>query len=593
MKSNENINLLNNLRRCNRLLIEFKKSYVIIVILLAIIQGLLPAATLTLRKNIINNIQVRTLNISEFLVLVLIYVGIAIVSLVIDYIYGIYNATVSANFNNYIKLMVLNKATQLNLKNFEDSQTFNIIDRAKTQSGGNILSFYSSFMSIIKSIIKIITTIIIISEFSIYLIPLVMILPVLRYWYYLKFNKLRYDFQIRRTVDNRILWYIEYLLLTGNAFKEIKLLNISDYLIKNYKFRALDIIRENLNIIKQTGKINTTISIADQFLTGGILTYILFMGFNGRLLIGEVITYNDGLITVKQEIENALLLISGMAENALNLNFLFDFLNLNSDILEEVENNTESIKIGKVERISLKNVSYSYQGSNLCILKNINLNISSNKTIGLVGKNGAGKSTLIKILMGFYDDYEGDIFINDINLKLIDKESYMNKIRCVFQDYIRFEMSIRENIGFGNIINLHNDNDITKCLAGVGLDEKLYSEGGLDTIIGSWFGSKDISIGEWQRIAISRAIFRNADIYIFDEPDASLDGEVEFKMIKTYKKILSGRVGIFISHKVNHIKFVADEIVVINNNTIEETGTHEELMRKKGTYYDLYNAQNI
>lgn len=194
----------------------------------------------------------------------------------------------------------------------------------------------------------------------------------------------------------------------------------------------------------------------------------------------------------------------------------------------------------------------------------------------------------MKLLLGLYDEYEGEILINDIDLKKIDIETYQKKIGVVFQDYMRYETSIRENIAYGNLSQFDNEEEIHRLLKAVGLEHKAKDEEGIDTIVGNWFGGQQFSVGEWQRLAIARALIKKADVYIFDEPDASLDVFKQREMIRLFKEAMEHKIGIYVSHKINYVNEVADKIIVVQNGEITEMGDHEGLMERKGHYYQLY-----
>ncbi|MCW8000057.1 histidine kinase, partial [Clostridium sp. cpc1] len=194
-------------------------------------------------------------------------------------------------------------------------------------------------------------------------------------------------------------------------------------------------------------------------------------------------------------IENTFSQINQIIQQSLYVELLFQFFDI------EVRKDNSVIDINEINKIELKNVSFKY--NNNYAIKDVSLVIERGTTIGLVGENGSGKTTLTKLILGFYDDYEGEILINDINLRKINKTSYTKKIGCVFQDYIKYETTLRENVGFGEIDNIYSDEKILNAIESVGLKEGIYINNGLETIIGNWFGDKQISIGEWQRIAIA------------------------------------------------------------------------------------------
>lgn len=227
-------------------------------------------------------------------------------------------------------------------------------------------------------------------------------------------------------------------------------------------------------------------------------------------------------------------------------------------------------------------------------MENINITLNADSKTVFVGENGSGKSTLIKIIMGLYDNYEGDILVNNINMKDIDLNDYHKKIGCIFQDYVKYELSVRENIAFGNMHRLYDDQYLLKKMDEVGLGKREGKNCELDTIIGSWFGGMELSIGEWQRIAIARALTSDADVYIFDEPDASLDVLRQKNLIELYQKKAENKIGIYVSHRINRVQELATQIVVMDKGKIVEKGTHDELMKIKGEYWYLYNqCENV
>lgn len=191
-------------------------------------------------------------------------------------------------------------------------------------------------------------------------------------------------------------------------------------------------------------------------------------------------------------------------------------------------------------------------------------------------------------MTGLYDEYEGEIFVNNINLKNISIETYQKKIGCVFQDYMRYETTIKENVAYGNIENILNNDDIKDTLRKVKLEYKINSEKGIDAVVGSWFGEEQLSGGEWQRLAIARALFKDADFYVLDEPDASLDILKQKELINLYKDVMQNKIGVYVSHKIDFVNTLVDRIFVMENGVIVEQGTHEELMNNKNKYYQLY-----
>lgn len=311
------------------------------------------------------------------------------------------------------------------------------------------------------------------------------------------------------------------------------------------------------------------------------------LGVSGSILIGNVITYTRTIMSSKSSITSILLNISSTINESLFIDQLFEYFNL------EEEDNIGKIIINSIEDIKLTNLSYKYPNSKDYVLKNINLEITKNKKIALIGMNGSGKTTLIKLIMGFYSDYEGTILINGIELRQIDKESLILQISTLFQDFVKYEATIRENIGYSNFNIIDKDGEIYEIAKKFNLNSIIkQKDRKLDTQLGTWFDDGvNLSMGQWQKIALSRAFAKDSSLYILDEPNAAMDSITEYEISKLYEELLKDRMGIIIAHKFSNIIKVVDEIVVISDGNIAEKGKHDELMKKEGLYRRLYELK--
>lgn len=560
---------------------RYSWKYLIVNAVFVLFQGLVPAALIMIMRHIINLLQKDKSGFKILLIYIFIYIILNILNSCLTSIYSLYNNCFALEFTKHLNLKMLNKAAQLKLKNYEDSDTYNMINRAQNQNGSSILMYISQILETLKQIVTIISTIIILLGFRWWIFGIVLIVPIIRCYFTIKLNQHWYKIRIDRTEEERKVWYINFLMMTGNAFKEIKMLGIKQYLIEKYNTIQNKIINQDKNMNKKNTFLTVFTDISEWVITGTLFIYTVFQGYLGRILIGDVTAYTECIYNIEAGVQNIFTGIGGIIEKSLYIELLFDFLNLPSN--EEIG----GVNISKIEKIELKNLSFKY-GNGKYALKNINLTINANSRIALVGRNGSGKSTLSKIILGLYEDYEGDIYINDINLKEIDLIEYRKKFGCVFQDYVKYETTLRENIAFGDLEKYNDDVVIEKVVQEVKLDCNSFKEKGLETIIGYWFGEQQASVGEWQRIAIARALIKDADIYVFDEPDASLDILKQKELISTYSQILQNKIGIYISHKVNYVHLVANQIYVLENGRIVEIGTHKELLHKKGIYNEMY-----
>ena len=259
----------------------------------------------------------------------------------------------------------------------------------------------------------------------------------------------------------------------------------------------------------------------------------------------------------------------------------YQTLSLEERTLESIASNGYMIP-----SIEIKNLCYRYQGQGHDVLRNLNLKIEQDTLVAFIGINGSGKTTLVKILSTLYQDYQGEVFFGNHELKTLDPDLVRKKIGILFQDFVRYELSARENIAFGNLSKIGDTAEITSIVSDVGLDKKLEN---IDMQLGFWFDDGvQLSGGEWLKIALGRAFIRDADLYLLDEPNSALDAISEKKILQSFKRLVKGKIGIIISHRISSIKDMVDKIVVFRDGKIEAIGSHTELLQTSQTYKELY-----
>lgn len=564
---------------------QYSKFYFPINLLFMIIQGFIPALLLIIMKNTINLIQRNDGDFTEISRLLLLYIGLNILNSLLSWWYSYYSAQFNMRFSKYINVKMLDKAANLQVSDFEDASTYDIINRAQTQNGNSILCYISENFLVLKALVTIGSTGLVLLKFNWWIIILILLVPIVRCIVTIIIDKNWYVIRKERTSKERKKWYINYLMMMGIAAKEIKIFALSQYLIEKYKTITKNIINQDLRMQKKASIVEFVLDICDWIITGFIYIYTVFQGFFGILMIGDVTACISGIDKIKNSADSVFSGIENIMEQSLYIDFLFQYLEI------PVKIKRGEIKVSHIKKIELVNVSYKYDDNNYAI-KNINMVLENYSHIALIGTNGSGKTTLIKLIMGLYEDYEGEIFINNINMKEIDIEEYQRKVSCIFQDYVKYEMPIRENIGFGDVQNILNDKAVREQIEKVHLKNKISETDSLEINLGNWFGGIELSGGEWQRIAIARMLMKNAELFILDEPDASLDALKQKEMIKIYEQEMQGNISVYISHKVDYVNLIADCIYVLANGEIVEFGGHEQLFSRKGVYYQLVNECN-
>ena len=561
------------------------KFYIIFNLIAVIIGGIIPSISLIIMQNIINFIQ-----IGEFSNLIFYYIAIYMIIDILESFYNnfmnYYSTRFSMKFILNLSTKIFYKASKLSLTDYENSKTYDLINRAQFEGGDKLLQFFSAIISIFQNIITLLSYLFILFYFRIWIVLVVLIVPIINYKVSNYFNLKRFKVLRERTNDSRKSWYLSYILTYGSFYKELRTFNLFGYFIDRYKSYIKRFNKKDLSIYKNQMFIYCFVSLFENVLDGLLFLYIIILGISKVILIGNVITYTRTIISSKSLIGSIFSGVSSLINESLFINQLFEFLNLE-------EENRGEVSISRINSIVINNLSYRYRASDDYVLKDISFSIKDNEKIALLGVNGSGKTTLIKLIMGFYNDYEGSILINGVEVRDINKSDLLNQISTLFQDFVKYEASFRENIGYGNLDLLYNDNFLEEVSKKFGVYNLVssYNER-FEKQLGLWFDSGvDLSIGQWQKIALCRAFYKNSSLYILDEPNASMDSITEYDISLLYKELLKDSMGIIIAHKFNNIVKMVDKIIVLDNGKIIECGTNDELIYSNGIYKKMYDLR--
>ena len=571
-----------------REIFNYDKKYIYILLISVVISGILPPISTLLSQEVVNALQ-KKMHIKIIFFYVILYISVDLVDTLYKYGLQYYKTRFSYGFNLHFNIKILEKASKLKLKDYEDSETYNMISRAQDEGNGKQLVYIETFMNIFSGIITMISYLLIIISFKPQLVIIIIIVPIIKYLITKKIGILSFDLLKRRTNDLRKSRYFQYLMTYGEYFKELKIFNLFSVFIEKYKFYTKKFNDENLCLERKKAVSLSIVSIIETLVDGGLFSYIVYNGYIGTILIGNVLTYMKAITQVKQQMTVVLGTFSEIYKESFFIDQIIDYFQL-------LETNEErKIVINSIENIKIEDLSYKYKEGQDYILKNINLEIKRNETVAFVGQNGSGKTTLIKLIMGFYDDYEGNIYINGIELKKIDQKSLIDKIATVFQDYVKYQATFRENISYGNMSVFEDDSVLYSICEELGIKRLIEnSENKLDSQIGHWFDNgMQISIGQWQKVALARAFIKIAELYILDEPNSALDSIAEADMLKLYEKIIRNHMGIIVTHKFNVLVKRVDRIVVLSEGVISGIGTHESLLKLNSDYRKMYEAQDI
>ncbi|MGX8127962.1 ABC transporter ATP-binding protein [Clostridioides difficile] len=579
-------NIFKNLIWVAKQTISVDKKYIFILITSMIISGIIPPISLIMMQKILNELQIKS-SLRTLFLLIFIYVLIDLFQSIYNNILEYYKTKFSLKFDLKFNELILKKASRLKLKSYENSEVYDMINRAQYESNGKLISYLQTFTGVLSKILTMISYLIILLSFKPWIVMCIIIIPIIKFLVSRKINIMSFNLIKNRTNDARKSWYMQYLLTYGDFYKELKTYNIFNYFIDRYKKYIKEFNKQDINLVKKSTILMSIITVFELIIDGILFSYIIFNGFKGKILIGNVMTYMKTITQIKEQMISILQSFSGMNKESLFIDQLIKYFDL-----QEI-NDSGTIKISEIKNIKIENLYYKYREEQDYVLKNINLEIKENETIAIIGQNGSGKTTLIKILMGFYDDYEGEIYINGVNMKEIDKKSILARIATLFQDFVKYEATFRENISYGNLEVLKDDEKLYSITNKFGINELIKnSEKALDTQVGHWFDNgKQISLGQWQKVALSRAFSKNANLYILDEPNSALDAISEYNLSVSYSKLLENSMGIIVAHKFNNFIKDVDNIIILSDGVISGEGTHQDLISTNKIYQKLYNIQ--
>jgi ATP-binding cassette subfamily B protein len=509
---------------------------------------------------------------------------------------------VTADFGNYIRKkqslklevymygLLHSKAITLDLINFERPEYFDCLSRASGEAPWRPNSILNNLLAMLRGFLSLLLVAGLILTLNWTLAVLLLVANIPGIWLRLHYAGIIYNFQRQQTPEARKSAYFNWLLTGDRPSRELRLFGLGNYFISLFKKSFLKQKEEEINIIKKRTFIEL---ISNLFKASALLITLLFISrqtISGKLSIGQMamflLAFRQGMIYIKDLFGS----LSGLYEDSLFIGDTFEFLDLKENIrAKEPVITTSPLK----KKISLDNLSFTYPGNTGKTINNVSFEINKGEIIALVGPNGAGKSTLVRLLCRLYDPDSGTIIYDDNDIKTIDPEEYRKLFSVVFQDFMLYNLTAGENIRMGNINEENPDVKIKKSAASTGVHEMITAlPKGYDTVIGNLFeNSRELSWGEWQKIALARALFRDAPVLILDEPSSALDADTEYDIFSRFREIVKDRTSILISHRFTNVS-LADRIIVLDKGTIAETGTHDELMKLGGIYFTMFTKQS-
>ncbi len=584
------------LRRALHLVWQSTPSWTIASTALLVVQGILPLLSLYLTKLMVDAVSTglsatdKAAVLGQVMTLIVLAGGVALAGDLCSAIAGFVSEAQSQVVTDYVHSLLHAKSIEVDLEYYENAKYYDALHLAQSEAPYRPTQILNRLIHIGQSAISLVAIAALLFSLHWGIAATLFAAAVPSLGVQLKYANKLYRKRWEWTPHERRADYFNWMLTSVHYAKEIRLFNLGSLFQERFRDLRTSIRKEKISLARRSFIAEWAIQVSATLAVFGACGFIAYQTLQGIITLGSLVMYfqafqrGQGLL---REMFSSLVSLYG---NSLFLSNLYEFLDLKRTIAEprNPQAFSKPLKIG----IQFDRVQFRYPGSTRPLLEDISLTIRAGETIALVGENGAGKTSLIKLLCRLYDPTSGRITVDGIDLRQFQTTDLRREISVVFQDYAHYNLTARENIGFGNVNQLFHDDEIRLAAQKAGADEAIaalpYS---YDTILGKQFEQgEELSIGEWQKVALARAFLRQAQILVLDEPTSALDAIAEHQVFEQFRQLTQGRTAILISHRLSSVK-LADRIYVLEDGRIVESGTHNELIRRNGSYAHLFETQ--
>jgi ATP-binding cassette, subfamily B, bacterial len=582
---------------------DTEPRYVVGILVLRVARALIPLAVLWVGKLIVDEVVLAVgvagagapapwLRLAELLALEL---GIALVGEGLSRLSALLESLLGDLFANRTSVELMRHAATLDLEQFENPEIYDRLERARRQTV-NRIGLFTLLLATVQDLITLLTLAVALAVYVPWLLVLLVVAVLPSLLGETHFASLGYSLLYSWTPERRQLDYLRYIAASDVSAKELKLFGLSDFLVGRYDRLSQEFYEANKALSVRRSLVSSLLAAVGTlgyYAAYAVIIYLTVVGHRsaaGVFTIG-VLTFLAGSFRQSRDlIQRVLLSLSQIFEQSLYLDDLFSFLALEPRIRPSA--GARAVPNPIRQGFTFENVGFRYPGAEQWAVRGLDFTLAPGERLALVGENGAGKTTLVKLLARLYDPAEGRILLDGVDLREFDLDSLRRNVGVIFQDFVRYDFLLRENIAVGNISRLEDDTRIESAAARSLADSVAARlPGRYGQMLGRRFeGGVDLSGGEWQKVALGRAYMREAQLLILDEPTAALDARAEYEVFLRFSELTQGRMAVLISHRFSTVR-MADRILVLRGGELVEQGTHEELLALGGLYSELFQLQ--